>query len=133
MEEIIENINNVIVGRYDVECTIVFGSYAKSTQTKESDIDIAIKIKGGISKEELHKLNIQLEEVLKKDVDLIDLDNANSVLKYEIIYSGTPIYIKSQYYYDLYMIEVCNEFLDVNEDREQIVKRIVAGGEIYGK
>ena len=54
-------------------------------------------------------------------------------MKYEILYSGMPIYIKNEYYYDLYVIDACNEFLEVNEDRESIINRIIAGGDIYGK
>ena len=133
MEKIKEDIKSVFIGKYDIECIVIFGSYVRESQTPQSDIDIAIKIKGGITKKELNDISKQLEEILKKEVDLIDLDNANSILKYEILYSGMPIYIKNEYYYDLYVIDACNEFLEVNEDRESIINRIIAGGDIYGK
>ena len=133
MEKIKEDIKSVFIGKYDIECIVIFGIYVRESQTPQSDIDIAIKIKGGITKKELNDISKQLEEILKKEVDLIDLDNANSILKYEILYSGMPIYIKNEYYYDLYVIDACNEFLEVNEDRESIINRIIAGGDIYGK
>lgn len=133
MEKIKEDIKSVFIGKYDIECIVIFGSYVRESQTPQSDIDIAIKIKGGITKKELNDISKQLEEIIKKEVDLIDLDNANSILKYEILYSGMPIYIKNEYYYDLYVIDACNEFLEVNEDRESIINRIIAGGDIYGK
>lgn len=53
MEEKLETIKKIILEEIDCEAIVLFGSYARGTQNKESDIDIAIKTKKEISKKEL--------------------------------------------------------------------------------
>ncbi len=53
---------------------VLFGSYARKTENITSDIDIAIKLDREFSKREKFELQLQLEELVNKDVDLLNLD-----------------------------------------------------------
>lgn len=62
---------------------ILFGSITTDLFTCESDVDIAIISKEKISFKEELKLTQQLESLLKREVDLIDINdkNVNNLIK----------------------------------------------------
>ena len=60
-----------ILKKNDVVKAGIFGSYATGDATKRSDIDILMKFKGKKSLLDLSGLKIELEEQLKKKVDLV--------------------------------------------------------------
>jgi len=62
-----------ILKRHGVKRAAIFGSYARGEQKKRSDIDILIKYKNDDkSYFDLVGLQIELEEILGKKVDLAD-------------------------------------------------------------
>lgn len=63
----------------------IFGSYAKGEQKKDSDIDILIEIKGDISLLDIIGLQLKLQEILRKKVDIIEYDEINDLLKDRIL------------------------------------------------
>ena len=63
----------------------IFGSYALGKQTKDSDIDILIEIKGDISLLDIIGLQLKLQEILRKKVDIIEYDEINDLLKDRIL------------------------------------------------
>lgn len=71
----------------------LFGSYARQEETSLSDIDIAVYLQ---CKQDFFTVRLQLIEslsrALKSDaIDLIVLNEASIVLKYEVIREGTII------------------------------------------
>lgn len=43
IEEKLKELIKILNSEYNIEAIVLFGSYARNTQNKESDIDIAIK------------------------------------------------------------------------------------------
>lgn len=119
--------------RLDCDAIILFGSYARGMQTKESDIDIAFKTQKKISKKEQFDIVQELEEILKLDVDLINLDNITDVFRYEILMNGETLYCKDSFKFDMYKLDMFREYLELNESRKKIIERVKNGGTIYGK
>lgn len=134
MNEIIDKIKEVLIEKCKPEAIILFGSYARGTQNNESDIDIAIKTNQEMSKLDIFNLKNELEEVSKKDIDLINLDMINSDgFKYEILVNGIEIYCEDKYKFDLYKLDMYREYLELNESRQEIINMIKEGDEPYGK
>lgn len=132
-EKKFENIKNILLKKFECEVIILFGSYVRNTQNEESDIDIAIKSNREISKKEIFETRLELEEVIKNDIDLINLDSINDDFKYEILMNGKTLYCKDQLKFELYKLDMCQEYFDLNESRQSIIERIKNGGKIYGK
>jgi len=63
----------------------IFGSYAKGTPKKNSDIDILVKIKSDISLIGVIGLEMKLEGILNKKVDLVEYDAIHPLLKKNIL------------------------------------------------
>lgn len=132
MEKITEIID-ILKKQFNCDVIILFGSYARETQRQDSDIDIAFKTKRNISKQELFDTAQKLEGILKKDVDLIDLNNISDSFRYEILINGKVIYCEDDFQFDLYKLDMFREYLELNESRKSIIERIKNGGTVYGK
>lgn len=133
MEEKIKKAVEILKEKLCCEAVILFGSYARGTQRPDSDIDIAFKSKRKVSKKEVFDITQQLEETIKKDVDLVDLDKISDSFKYEILINGEVKYCEDSYQFDLYKIDMFREYLDLNESRKSVIERVKNGGTIYGK
>ncbi len=128
-----EKIRETLLKEIECEAIILFGSYARGTQNSESDIDIAIKSNNKVDKKKLYEISIKLEEKLKKDIDLIDLEAIGDTFRYEILVNGKILYCKDDLKFEFYKIDMYREFLDLNESRQTIINNIKKGEDIYGK
>ena len=129
----IEEIKKILLECLECEAIILFGSYARGTQNAESDIDIAIKTKNKINKKRLYEISNLLEDKLKKEVDLINLDEIGDTFRYEILINGKIVYCEDEFKFELYKLDMYREFLDLNESRKMIIDNIKNGGDVYGK
>ena len=133
MKETIDKIKEIIIEELNCEAIVLFGSYSRNTQNEESDIDIAFKSKREISKKEIFYLKQELEEVAKKEIDLINLDDIGDAFRYEILINGNTLYCENELKFELYKLDMYREFLDLNEGRMSIIERIKKGDTIYGE
>ena len=79
----------------DPSFIVVFGSYAKNTTHKDSDIDVAFYSQDSShTTYEIFLLAQELADILKIDVDLINLRTASTVFQAQIYTTGTVIYSK---------------------------------------
>jgi hypothetical protein len=82
----IKNKITPILKRHDVKKASVFGSYARGEETKKSDVDILIEYKNDDkSLYDLAELQIELEERLKKKVDLGEYSTIRPQIKDRIL------------------------------------------------
>ena len=81
---------------YKVDSVILFGSYAKKTATKYSDIDLLIDTNETLIGFKLYSLITQIEEKFKKDVDAFEKSEIiqNSKIENEIKNTGVVVYAK---------------------------------------
>ena len=63
----------------------LFGSFVRGESTKNSDIDILIKFKGRKSLLDLAHLEMELEDMLKKKVDLVTYRSVHPLLMERIL------------------------------------------------
>lgn len=136
MEEIkekLESVKQYLISNFECEAILLFGSYARNSQNAESDVDLAIKVKKEIQPKELFEIKRKLEDIFEKDVDLIDLNNTQDGIRYEILMNGITIYVKDDLKFELYKLDMYREYLELNESRKTIIDNIKKGGKIYGK
>ncbi len=127
-------IKEYIIKEFNPLAIILFGSFSRNSQNVESDIDIAI-ISDILDKKKIFKEKQKLQELIKKDIDLVNLKSEEiyDSLRYEILMNGIVLYCKDEYKYDLYKIDMIREYIELNESRKDIIERIKNGGTIYGK
>lgn len=137
MEDIkreLEIIKRILMEDFKPLAIILFGSFAKNTQSDESDIDIAI-MASNIDKKKLFYEKQKLELEISRDIDLVNLNDKNMSdgFKYEILMNGIVLYCEDSYKFEMKKLDIIREFLDFNEKRQDIIDRVKKGGDIYGK
>lgn len=89
----IKNKIKPILKRHDVKKAAIFGSYALGKQKKKSDIDILIKYRyDNKTLLDLVGLKLELEEKLRKKVDILTYDSIHPLLKDIILNEQETIY-----------------------------------------
>lgn len=74
-----------ILQRYDIARAAIFGSFARGENKKDSDIDILVKFKGKKSLFDLAGLKRDLEETLKREVNVFTYNCLHPLIKQRIL------------------------------------------------
>lgn len=82
------------LSKLDINNALVFGSIITDNFNEESDVDIAILGTSKLTIKEILKLELFLEELLERNIDVIDLnsDNLDIFIKIDILNDGKSIY-----------------------------------------
>lgn len=91
IEEIRKKIS-LVLKKYHIKKAGVFGSYAKTNQSKSSDIDILIELENTPSLLEFIRIKLELETILKNKVDLVEYATLKPLLKNQILEEEIRIY-----------------------------------------
>ena len=84
---------NAIIDKYNIELLVVFGSYANDKNKKGSDLDLGYKCSGFLTESEEIELLNELSQFYKcVDIDLVNLNKAEPILKVEIAKKGKLLY-----------------------------------------
>lgn len=119
-----QEVIHILKEQFNCDAIILFGSYARGDQRKDSDVDIAIKSNENITKKQLFEMTEKLEQILKKDVDLIDLNTISDSFRYEILMNGKVLYCKDSFQFDLYKLDMFREYLELDESRKAIIENV---------
>lgn len=115
--EITEKLNKYFDEHEEILFAILFGSLAKGTSNKMSDIDIAVMINPNFNKTYPFgyqaELITDLMQVLKRnDIDVVILNKAPISLKHEILRYGKFIYIRDKQARIKFQIDTINQYED---------------------
>ena len=126
--EKINIIKNILVGELTPSLIYIFGSTVKNRDRGESDIDIAILTDRRVDEYELFILSQKLADILKKEVDLIDLNKASTVFKIQIIKTGKLIYNSNNLKKMYFQMRTMKDYVILNEERQEVIDKIKSRG-----
>jgi len=114
-----------------LQAIYLFGSYANGFVNQESDIDIAFLSSSKI--DTLKRWNIAnlLARELLIDVDLINLQEANTVFRFEIISQGKRIY-GSGFEVEQFEMLSYSFYVRLQEERKEIIENILEKRTVLG-
>jgi predicted nucleotidyltransferase len=122
-EQLISNIRALVLEQCEnIKLIYLFGSHAHGQANSESDIDIAIFGKKKFDPVVRWQMQNELANVLKNDVDLIDLLSASTVMQNQVIHHGMCIYDTANYA-GLFEMQVMSMYQHLNEERAGILKQ----------
>lgn len=108
-----------LVEEFNINIIYVFGSYAKGTNTEKSDIDIAVLIDGEVDRyTQLNVLGALIDIFKREDIDLVILNNANEVLKFQVIKYSKIIYMDSLYTKVMFESTTMSRYMDMEYFRK---------------
>jgi len=74
-----------VLRKYNVKRASLFGSIARGEETEKSDIDVLVEFEGRKSLLDLAELKIELEEKLKRKVDVLTYKSIHPLLRERIL------------------------------------------------
>ena len=93
--EIIEQVKKTLENCLGVELVIVYGSAVTNSFRSDSDVDVAVLFEKSLSPDTKIDLLGKLSIVLRRSVDLVDLNAVNGTLLKQILTKGRIVYKKN--------------------------------------
>jgi len=109
-----------------------FGSQAKGTARRDSDVDLAVLAHDPIPNLRRFELAQELALQLHRDVDLVDLRNASTVMRMQVLSTGTCLDTQDESARREFEMYAYSDYARLNEERREILKRISASGLVHG-
>ncbi|RMH11087.1 MAG: nucleotidyltransferase domain-containing protein [Gammaproteobacteria bacterium] len=111
----------------------LFGSVATGTEHKDSDLDLALlSADGGLPPVQLWELAQALFPLVGRDVDLVDLQDASTILRLEVIKQGRRLYCSDPVLCEEFESRVYSDYARLNEERAAILEDIKQRGTVHG-
>jgi uncharacterized protein len=120
-------VRDFFINKDQVISVDLFGSFAKGTNTTDSDVDIAIfcDFQKLPSKLDILSWRQDLSELLHKDVDLICLNDASPILGMQVAQDKVNILHKKPDAYGLYIMNLYSEYAELKMLRAPMEKEIL--------
>lgn len=114
---------DVIAGLHGFAPAVIylFGSHGTPAEHPASDIDIAFLPTTPVDRVQCFQVSCDLAEKLGRDVDLVDLSQASTVMAKEVLRTGAPIAIKDPLHYRKFEMLTLSDYARLNEEREAVI------------
>lgn len=109
-----------------------FGSQVRGTARPTSDLDVAVLARERIPNEQRFHLAQELAVQLHRDVDLLDLRTASTVMKMQVLTSGQCLETRDARAKAEFEMYAYADYARLNEERRELIKGITERGFVYG-
>jgi uncharacterized protein len=127
-----QSILELLLPRLNPYLLILFGSFTRHEERKDSDVDIAFLSDRLWNPYETFKVAQELALKLNRDVDLINLSIVSTVFQAQIVHTGEILFCNDLERWDRFAIKTFKMFAKLNEERKVILNSIQESGTIYG-
>lgn len=127
--ELAAKLREALARRADVRFAILFGSCATKGPDQARDVDVAVRLRAPLSLMGLGALELELEDAVGKEVDVVDVDEASTVLRWEILRTGRVVDARDEEALHAFRVYVPLEYADLRPylDREAAGQRRALG------
>ncbi len=116
----------------DLQAVYQFGSQVRGDARPGSDIDLAVLAHHHIPAERLFALAQDMAVSLGRDVDLLDLRGASTVMRAQVIATGQCLASLNDQARAEFEMYAFSDYARLNEERRDLLHDIKARGLIYG-
>lgn len=117
----------------DLVAVYQFGSTVENSEHAESDLDVAILARRPLENLDRWTLQEDLAVQLHRDVDLVDLRLASTVMQKEVVSRGVVLAEWDRTARQQFEMRVFSAYAMLNEERAGILEDVQARGRIYGR
>jgi predicted nucleotidyltransferase len=130
-----EIIRTIVDAYPATQAIYLFGSYGTEYENQTSDVDIALLLPHDMAKQvgslALSKLRVDLEGLVRRDVDLINLRLVSTVFQKEIIAAERRVYCADEAAAAEFEMLVLSFYQKLNEERREILEAFFESGRAY--
>jgi len=109
-----------------------FGSTVDDSARPQSDIDLAFLPDRPVEAARRFAVQEMLAARLHRDVDLVDLASASTVMRMQVVSRGKAVATIDQTRRDVFEDYVFSSYARLNEERRAILDRIAREGRVHG-
>jgi predicted nucleotidyltransferase len=109
-----------------------FGTWGTDAERIDSDVDIAVLARMPLPIAQVWELAQQLATIAGRDVDLVDLRAASTVMAAQVVSQGDRLYCSDVRQCVEYENYIYSAYAHLNEERCDILRDIQNRGSIYG-
>lgn len=118
--------------KIELSLIYLFGSFAKGEGREDSDVDLAIYPEEDISPYDLFIISNKLSFKIKKDVQIVNLKEIDTVFATQIVGNREELYCGDKALMENYNVRVFKDYAKLNEERQVVLDAIERDGKIYG-
>ena len=127
--EIITTLKSVVP---DLLALYRFGSHGSAFERKDSDIDLAILGRRPLEPGLVWNLGQELASKLGREVELVDLAKASTVLQAQVVAYGERLFCADPVYCEPFEDYILSAYAHLNEERRGILSDVLHRGSVYG-
>jgi predicted nucleotidyltransferase len=116
----------------DLIAAYQFGSTVEDSEHPESDLDLAILTRRPLDNLDRWEFQEDLAVQLRRDVDLVDLRAASTVMQMQVLSHGHVLKEWDRTARQRFEMQVYSAYALLNEERAGILKDVQKRGRIYG-
>lgn len=128
-------ITTVLANYPETQAIYLFGSWGTEQEWPDSDVDIAVLLPPDQAKKvdfwRWQALSMQLAELVKKPVDLVNARQVSTVLQKEIVMADRRIFCAYEYAADEFELLVLSFYQKLNEERAEVLAEGLQTGRFY--
>jgi predicted nucleotidyltransferase len=109
-----------------------FGSTVQGGDHDASDLDLAVLARSPLDNLDRWTLQEDLAAAIGRDVDLVDLRSASTVMRAQVLRSGNVLAERDRTARQQFEMQTCSAYALLNEERAGILKDVQARGRVYG-
>lgn len=117
----------------DVVAVYRFGSTVCGHERADSDVDLAVLAATPLDPVQRFALQEELAVALRRNVDLVDLRRASTVMAMQVVSTGEPIFIGNPVEQERFADYVFTSYARLNEERRAILQQVLLDGTIHGR
>lgn len=111
----------ILEALHEVSAIYVFGSFGTAYETTYSDLDLAVLSTETLDPVDLWHLSQEIAMEIGRDVEIIDMQKASTVFRFQVITTGLRIYCGDIKYCDALETSYLSMYLKLNEERADIL------------
>lgn len=136
MNETAEIVRIILEHYPEAQAIYLFGTYGTADARPDSDVDIALLLPPQKAKEAgllpLSDLRFALQDLLQREVDLINLRLVSTVLQKEVIAAERPIHLGNKHAAAEFEMLTLSFYQKLNEERAEIIQDALVAGRLVG-
>jgi uncharacterized protein len=126
--QLVEAVQTYLAEHAPVIAAVIFGSAAGGPLRPDSDVDLALlfaaeQVPG---EDEILEMRADLEQLLRRDVDLIVLNQASPILAFQAARHGTLLFCRDRRAYERFLVRLITEYADFKRIRRPIEEAVLA-------
>ena len=102
-----------------ISAIYLFGSYASGHERSRSDIDLGVLFNEDMDGFKKINMETEISNLLKKDIDLIDMKKSSPFLRHQIYKHGKVLYHDGSDFSFIFRANSIRDYLDTNYLRRQ--------------